>query len=165
MRIWRACGMAAALGLTFLVSGAACIISVEPGDDDNDGGNGDPPEVLTVRILNATNVGLDPEIYTSAEPVSAEELFSLGVKYTDFGFLNLGFLDRGDSAEFDIACSDALVLGTLGGSFGEDPVNNPEGNGTQIVLSQDVNIFCGGTVVFTYSRAANGFRTSFAVNP
>lgn len=165
MRNWRALmsGMFICSAL-LLLPGAGCIITIEP--DPGGGGGGDPvPQTITIRIVNSSSTGLDPEFYASSEPVSGAELFNDGNKVTNFGFLNLGVLDRLSSDQFEVLCSDARVLGTRGGAFGEDPLNNPEGSGTQIVLSQDVSVFCGGTVVFTYGRSGGRFTTSFAVNP
>jgi len=146
--------------------GAGCIITIEPDPGGGDGGGGDPvPRTITIRVVNATSTGLDPEIYLSADSVSSAALFNAGNKFTSFGFLNLGALERFSSDQFDVLCSDARLLGTRGGAFGEDPFNDPEGNGTQIVLAQDVSVFCGGTVVFSFGRSGGGFTTAFEVNP
>lgn len=169
MRNWRAWVSTACLGTAvMLLTGAGCIITIEPdagsgggGSDTGDGG----AQTITIRVVNATSTGLDPQIYISSEPVTADELFVDGNKFTSFGFLKLGALDGFSSDEFEVNCADARLLGTRGGAFGDDPLNNPDGNGTQIVLSQDVSVFCGGTVVFTYSRSGDGFATSFQVNP
>lgn len=168
MHSWRAWVSGTLIcAATLLLPGAGCIITIEPDPNGGGGdGGGDPvPQTITIRVVNSTSTGLDPQIYTSGDPVSSDELFNDGNKFTSFGFLNLGALDRFSSDDFDVNCSDARVLGTRGGAFGQDPLNNPEGNGTQVVLSQDVSVFCGGTVVFTYSRSGSGFTTSFQVNP
>lgn len=153
-------------GLALLVAG--CVVTVEP--DPNDNGNGDgnggggDGETIRVRIVNTTNVDLDPEVYLSAQAVGVEELFQPGNKYTAFGVATLGIIEAFGSDSFTVTCADARILGTTGGRFG-DNLNEPDGFGRQIVLTQDLNVFCGGTVTFTYSRSGDAFTTTFDVDP
>lgn len=152
---------AAALALTVTLG---CIVTVEPidGGDGGDGGGG--PTTITVRLFNATNIGLDPQIFISADALSAEALFASATnKFTSFGDFGLGLLGAGDVAGFDLDCAAVRVLGTPGGSFGND-LQSPEGSGIQRVLSQDAQFNCGDTITFTYSRSGSGFATSFGIN-
>ena len=156
------------IALVPLLSGGGCVVTVDPLDGGGGNGGGDDDgttgDVITVRIINASNVTLDPEIYISAEPVTIEQLFQAGNKYTAFGVGTLGLLGPADTDQFTIACADARVIGTNGGKFGDD-LNDPEGTGRQIVLTQDLSIFCEGQVTFTYSRSGGGFTTTFDVDP
>jgi hypothetical protein len=52
----------------------------------------------------------------------------------------------------------------LGGSFGDD-LNNPEGTGRQIVLTQELSFFCEGRITFRYSGSGGTFNTSFDLDP
>jgi hypothetical protein len=151
-----------------LLTGGGCVVTVDPLDGNGANGGGDDDgtttDVITVRIINASNVTLDPEIYISAEPVTIEQLFQPGNKYTAFGVGTLGLLGAADADQFTIECANARVIGTSGGSFG-DNLNDPEGTGRQIVLTQDLSIFCEGRVTFTYSRSGGGFTTTYDVDP
>jgi len=157
----------AVMFLPFLCGGG-CVVTIDPvngGDGDNNGGNGGSTDTtITIRIINATNVTLDPEIYVSAEPVNLEDLFRTGNKYTAFGVGTLGLLGGGDTDQFTVQCANARVIGTKGGKFGDD-LNNPDGTGRQIVLTQDLSVFCGGRVTLTYSRSGDGFNTTYDVDP
>lgn len=155
----RVCWSAAALALTVTLG---CIVTVEPIDGgDGDGGE---PTTITVRLFNATNIGLDPQIFISAEALSAEALFASATnKFTSFGDFGLGLLGAGDVVGFDLDCAAVRVLGTPGGSFGNN-LQAPEGTGTQRVLSQDAQFNCGDTITFTYSRSGGGFATSFGID-
>lgn len=141
---------------------AGCVVTVEPDPDDGDGGPNEG-EIL-VRLVNATNVTLDPEIYFTDQAVSADQLFDASNKFTAFGVGTLGLLGDFDQAQFSVACSDARLIGTSGGLFGNN-LNAPDGSGRAIVLTQELNIFCGGTLTLTYSRAGDGFTTTFDVEP
>jgi hypothetical protein len=159
--VWRA---ACLVALVALLPGG-CVVTVDPIDEtdgDGDGNGGTPATQITIRIVNTTNVTLDPEIYISAEPVSVDQLFRSANKYKAFGVGTQGILADFDSDSFSLDCSAARVIGTRGGKFG-DNLNQPDGDGDQIVLQQELNVFCGGTVTFTYSREAGGFSTSYNV--
>lgn len=157
----RCAGALAALAV--LMSGG-CVVTVDDGNNGGNNGGNNPPAQLTVRIINTTNVTLDPEIFVSAEGVSTDELFDPSHKFTAFGVGTLGLIADSDTAEFRIDCSQARVIGTSGGRFGND-LNNPDGTGRRIVLTQDLNVFCEGAVTFTYSSSGNGFTTTFDVEP
>jgi hypothetical protein len=141
---------------------AGCAIEIDDGGGDGDGG-GDSG-VITITVVNQTNTTLDPEIYISATPVGIDELFGGANKFTLYGVGTLGLLGPNASDTFTISCEQARVIGTNGGRFG-DNLNSPDGMGRQIVLTQDLSVFCGGALTFVYSRAGSGFDTTFAVTP
>lgn len=164
MRINSWLRVAGVFALSAMISGG-CVVTVDDGDDNGgNGGGNDPPAQLTVRIINASNVTLDPEIFIASEGVSADELFDPSRKFTAFGVGTLGLIADSDATEFTIDCAQARVIGTSGGRFGND-LNNPDGTGRRIVLTQDLNVFCEGAVTFTYSGAGSGFSTTFDVEP
>lgn len=149
----------AAAALALAIGG--CVVEVDPGGDD---GGGDPTEqTITLRVTNSSNVTLDPEIYISATPVSADELFTDANKLTRFGVGTLGLLGGNDSDTFTVDCAAARVIGTKGGRFGDD-LTNPQGSGQQVILTQDLSIFCGGTLRLTYSGSGTSFNTNFTVS-
>lgn len=151
---WRWIGaLAAALAL------GGCVIDIQP----DPGGGGGSSQVITIRVINSSNVTLDPQIYVSATPVSTDELFADGNKFTRFGVGTLGLIGGADTDTFTIDCSAARVIGTRGGSFGDD-LTNPQGSGQQIVLTQELSIFCEGTLTLTYSGAGSNFNTNFTVS-
>lgn len=155
----RGCG-AALLACWLTVSGGC------PQSSDDNGGSGEPntPTTIRVRIVNQSGVTLDPEFYASGAAVGLDELFQPGNKFTRFGVGTLGILGRLSSDEFVIDCSAARVIGTRGGRFGDD-LNDPIGTGRQIVLTQELNVFCGGRLTLTYSRSGDTFTTTFDVQP
>lgn len=157
-------GTAGLLGLALLLPGG-CVVTVDSIDDANgDGGEGggDATDQITVRVINTSNVTLDPEIYVSAEPVSIEELFQRANKFRRYGVGTQGILADHDSDTFALACSDVRIIGTKGGTFGDD-LDNPDGTGQQIILTQEYSVFCGGTVTFTYSGSGGEFTTEYNV--
>ena len=144
---------------------AGCMLTIDPIEgiiDGGDGTGGDTSNQITIRVINATNVTLDPEIYVSAEPVSVEQLFQSANKFTAYGVGTTGILADFDSDTFALDCSQVRVIGTRGGRFGDD-LSNPEATGQQVVLTQDLNVFCDGSVTFTYTRSAGEYTTTFVV--
>ncbi len=158
----RAAGLLAIGGLLAI---CGCI-NIDPGDggNNNDNDNPQPAQSIRVRIINTTDTTLDPEIYVSAEPVGVTDLFAPSRKFTAFGVGTLGLLGPFGVDEITLDCAAARVVGTRGGRFGDD-LNNPAGTGRQIVLTQDLNLFCDGLVTLTYSRSGSGFTTTFDVEP
>lgn len=138
---------------------AGCVVEVTP--DPDDGGDGSSL-VLTVRIVNTSNVTLDPQIYISATPVSSDELFADANRFTRFGVGTLGLIGGADSDTFTIECSSARVIGTKGGAFGDD-LTAPQGFGQQIVLTQELSVFCEGTLTLTFNGAGSTFTTNYTV--
>lgn len=155
---------ATCLAVLFVLLPGGCVITVDPFDGNADGGgNGSGTDQITIRIVNTTNTGLDPEIYISDQPVNRDSLFVSANKFTDFGVLGLGAIEAFGSDSFTIDCAAARVIGTTGGSFG-DKVTEPEGTGTERILAQDAQFNCGDRITFTYKREAGGFSTSVAVD-
>ncbi len=152
--------------LLLIPNGGGCVVTIDPNGGGGGGGGGAPPgpdPIITIRIVNATNTTLDPQIFLAAGPVSIAELFDPGRKVTNFGVGTLGLLGPLGSDTITPTCTSAIVIGTQGGAFGDD-LNNPEGNGRQIVLTQDVNVSCGDTITFTFQRSGTGFDTDFRVS-
>lgn len=156
----RSRGFFLSMAAVLFLAPAGCLVSVEPDGNQNDNGAG-TATTIHVRIINATNVTLDPEVYASATPVDAAGLFLDGNKYTAFGVGTLGLLGPNASDSFDIDCANARVIGTKGGKFGDD-LNQPDGVGQQVILTQDLSVFCGGTLTLTYSRSGGAFATNFS---
>lgn len=138
---------------------AGCVVEVTPDPNDNNNGSG---QVITVRVINTSNVTLDPQIYISGTPVSSDELFADANKFTRFGVGTLGLIGGADSDTFTVDCSSARLIGTKGGAFGDD-LTNPQGFGQQIVLTQELSIFCEGTLTLTFGGAGSTFTSNFTV--
>jgi hypothetical protein len=152
-----------AAGLVALLLGG-CVVTVDPIDAGTNGdGEGAGADEITIRIVNNSNTGLDPEIYLASGPVTRDQLFTASRKYTDFGVLGLGVIAAHGSDSFTVPCSEARVVGTKGGSFG-DKLTEPEGHGTERILSQDVQFFCDERITIFYVRAGGGFTTAIDVN-
>ena len=155
------------VALATLVPGG-CVVSVDPIDTGGSGGGGGTAELVTIRIINATNHTLDPEIYLAAEPVSVDDLFAASRKYTTFGVGRLGLIAAADSDEFTVDCAAARMVATAGGSFGGGADNNdltaPAGSGTRLVLTQDLVFFCGDRITFTYRGSGDTFSTELDID-
>jgi len=155
------------LGLAVLLPGG-CVISIDPIDGGDDDGNGGGADQITIRIVNATDHTLDPQIYLAAEPVDVDSLFTASRKYTKFGVGNLGLIGSFDADQFTVECSQARVVGTRGGSFGGGDDGNdltaPAGSGTQLVLTQELVFFCGQRITFTYRSSGDGFSTTLDID-
>lgn len=149
-------------GLLLAALMGGCVITISDGNNNDNGGSGDA--VITVRVINASDVTLDPQIYSSAENVGVDALFADANKLTAYGVGTLGILGPNSEDSFAVTCANARTLGTRGGSFG-DNLNAPVGMGRQILLTQDLSVFCGGEVILTYSGSGTSFTTTFDVNP
>lgn len=153
-------------GLVGLLALGACTITVDPADID--GGDSSPAGVVTVRIINSTGHTLDPQIYIASEPVDLEHLFTRSCKYTDYGVGQLGLIAANTSDDFEIECDQIRVIGTLGGSFGggddKNDLTDPAGSGTQRVLTQELNFYCGERITLTYQKTSDGFLTETDVD-
>jgi len=118
-----------------------------------------PPSTVFVRLVNNTDVALDPQLYVSSEAVTAEELLDDSLKHTAFGFGTLGFLEPRGAVEVQLPCAELAVFGTAGGSFGVD-LNAPEGAGQARVVRFGESILCGERVTFLFNRTEGGFATA-----
>jgi hypothetical protein len=152
--------------LTLAYSG--CTVTIDPTDlDPNNGDGGTATDAITIRIVNLTSHTLDPQIYVASEPVSADYLFRSTRKYTEYGVGLQGLIAANTTDDFDLDCSQARVIGTLGGLFGggedDNDLNNPAGSGTQLILTQDLVFYCGARITFTYRETSSGFTTAFTV--
>lgn len=145
-----------------------CIITDGGGNDNNNGndnsGGGGGANSITVRVINTTSVTLDPEIYLTGDAITdPTQLFSAERKFTSFGVGGRGLLADFDSDSFTLACGSVRVIGTRGGSFGDD-LNNPDGAGQQRILAQDAGFVCGDVITLTFSRSSGEFTTSVTVS-
>lgn len=161
--------VACLVALATLVPGG-CVVTVDPIDNgDGDGDGGTTTDKVTVRVINATNHTLDPEIYLARAPMSVEDLFSPSRKYTAYGVGRLGLIAAADSDEFTVDCAAARMVGTAGGLFGggsdNNDLTNPAGSGTQLVLTQDLVFFCGDRITFTYRGSGGEFSTTLDIDP
>lgn len=154
--------------LAGLSLGGCSVVVMPPDPNDANEPNMDanepppPPASVTLRLINASDVTLDPEVYVSADAADAAALLVAGNKFTAFGIGTIGILAAGGSADVMLVCDEVTILGTTGGRFGEN-LNAPDGAGQQIVLRLGESVFCGDTVTITYSRTEPGFQTSFGV--
>jgi hypothetical protein len=156
----RPLGIAALTGLAMTMSGGACVIEFQP--NPNQPPRPEPTQI-TIRLVNNSNVALDPELYVSPDAVSSDQLFQDVYRARNFGVAGLGILADFDSDTITVECAGARVIGTRGGRFGRN-LNEPEGTGTRVVLAQDAQFSCGSRITFTFSRSGTGFSTSFAVS-
>lgn len=135
-----------------------CVIEFVPVDD----GTTDPATTITVRIINNTNLPLDPQLYLGSPDGGVEGLFVAENKRTDFGVGTLGIMLARSDTSFTVDCGELGLIGTLGGIFGDD-LQNPLGSGHQVVLQENVNVNCGDVVTFAFNAQGSTLITSYAV--
>jgi hypothetical protein len=143
-----------------LCAASGCV-QVEP-----PGNGGGEPATITVRWINATASALDPQFYSSPEPLGdpAVMLFVPQYQVLDgVGFAGSGLIPGGQFDEVVIDCETVATIGTLGGEFRNPDTGEPSGTGQQRILSAPLNFVCGDTIVFTYRSGPEGFRTLFTV--
>ncbi len=147
-----------------------CIIEVDPlpsggggGSGGGSGGGGGEPTSITLRIINETGATLDPQIYVTADAITdPSELITRSNAFTRFGVGNRGLLGDFDSDTVTFDCSEARVLGTAGGLFGDD-LENPDGEGQQRILGQDTIFECGDTITLRFGRSGGAFVTTVSI--
>lgn len=159
----RNCQIGVALALLAAAAMGGCVVTIDS-TGGGDGGGGGGESVITIRVINASGVTLDPQIYASANSVGVDELFNDGNKLTAYGVGTLGILGPASEDTFTVPCANARTIGTRGGAFG-DNLNAPIGSGRQVVLAQDLSVFCNGELIFTFSGGGSSFTTTFDVNP
>jgi hypothetical protein len=139
-----------------------CTIQVAgPGD----GGSATaPPSAITVKIVNATDKALDPQIYVGPSAAGVPALFTDANKKRDFGFGGLGYVEPSSEASFSIPCGQQVLIGTQGGAYG-DNLNTPLGRGQQLVLEEDVSVRCTYVLTFTFSASGNQLVNEYSVRP
>ena len=140
--------------LVVLIHGG-CTITVDPNNQGTEG-------KVTIRIINATSLDLDPQLYMAGQVLSRTQLFTDAHKYTDFGVFDQGLLGPFGQETFTVDCADARVVGTAGGRFDND--SNTEESDRQIILTQETVFLCGDVITFTYSRSGSGFTVDFDLN-
>ena len=150
------------LGLVAVAAGlatAGCTITVAPRD-----GTPATPPTITVKAVNRTGKPLDPQLYVASTSAGLDGLFAAANQQIDFGFAGLGLIESNKDISFTVGCDQQVYIATLGGAFGDD-LNNPVGQGQQIVLEQELSVHCGDVVTFTYTAVGSSLRTSVAVQP
>ena len=159
-----------ALGCVALtLNTGGCIIEVDPppsgggsGGSGGSGGGGEPT-TITLRIINETGATLDPQIYVTADAITdPSALITRSNQFTRFGVGNRGLLGDFDSDTVTFDCTEARVLGTAGGLFGDD-LENPDGEGTQRILGQDTIFECGDTITLRFGRSGGVFVTTVSI--
>lgn len=113
-------------------------------------------EGTVVRLVNesayAVDVALfvshDPEVRTAEDVISEANRFRAGV-----GFLSLGLLDVGESAEATLPCAPALSVATGGGAFLDRTTGAllAEGNGVRFV-QLGPQFDCGDRITIRYGQ-------------
>ena len=139
-----------------------CTIQVTGPSDG--GATTTPPSAITVKIVNATDKALDPQIYVGPSAAGVQALFTDANKKRDFGFGGLGYVEPSSEASFSIPCGQQVLIGTQGGAFG-DNLNTPLGRGQQLVLEEDVSVRCTYVLTFTFSASGNQLVNEYSVKP
>lgn len=152
---------------SLLVVGAMALSGGCPFQSRSDSGRDAPRFPATgivVKVVNATDQPLDPQLYAGSTTGDPEGLFEPANRRTDFGVGHLGILLPGGEGLFAVTCEQHVLIGTLGGVFGED-LTAPQGQGDRLVLEEGLNVSCGDLVTFTFREDGNRLRVSLAIGP
>ncbi len=144
--------------LVALLMIGGCSIHVGRKDDSEQEA---PPPGILIKMVNDTEFALDPQLYVGPVSEGLSELFRSANLQTDFGVGGRGLLAANSDAALTVPCDPAVFIATQGGAVGDD-LDNPIGQGQEIVLEQDQNVYCGQMITFTFT--ASGV-TSFVVEP
>lgn len=153
------------LALTMNMGG--CIIEVDPlppsGGGGGSGGGSTEPTTVTLRLINETGATIDPQIFVTGGAITdPDDLFVSGNAFTRFGVGNRGLLGDFDSDSISFDCTDARIIGTRGGLFGDD-LENPDGVGQRRILGQDTNFECGETITLRFGVSGGVFVTTVSI--
>ncbi len=153
------------LALTMNIGG--CIIEFDPlpsgGGGGSGGGGNAEPTTITLRLINETGATIDPQIFVTGDAITdPDDLFVSGNAFTRFGVGNRGLLGDFDSDSISFDCTDARIIGTRGGLFGDD-LENPDGTGTRRILGQDTNFECGETITLRFGVSRGVFVTTVSI--
>lgn len=152
----------------FLPATSCITVTNEP--DDGDGGGGGTfttslaisspgasgSDTVTVRLVNATpNRAVDVQLFATGQAVGdldAEFFIPANQLSAGIGFAGSGILTPASEDQVTLACTDALIVGTLGGRFLNEETGDLIGTGGRFVLFQGGQFACGSTITFTYSE-------------
>lgn len=143
--------MSCALGALLAACGG-CVV-VEP----------EPPQPVSVVLVNATEFDVRPNLYTSASATSATALFvsrNLRADFTDRAFPELR---AGETRTLTLECDDVQSVGS------DAPVRFDAAQ--VIATTSEDRVFavkgpdfdCGATLTFTFFTEADAFRVSVEV--
>jgi hypothetical protein len=151
------------LPLLSLLLAGGCTIQVGPPGSDQNTPNV-PPTTIMVKAINRTDKPLDPQIYVGPATGGLNGLFVAANKRTDFGVGGVGILLPDAEISISVACGEQVLIATRGGIFGDD-LTAPDGQGQQFVLDEDLNLYCGDLVTFTFHNDGSELLTGFSVQP
>ena len=121
-------------------------------------------DAITVRLVNASDFTLDPNLYAAAGTLSSSALFVPANLVTSFADGGLATVEPGASRTAVIACAAAGTLGVYRPMF-TDSVGLSGGRTADVsfVLSEGITFRCGQTLVLTYSGTEAGFGVTYVV--
>jgi hypothetical protein len=149
-----------------LCLGQACGVSAPEGTDAGDGGTDEvtepapPPSTIHMQFANgSTAYAADVQFYASATPVTdpATELFIPEKRIIgNLGFAGTGLIPAGQVDTTEIACTNAVVVGTLGGRFIDQESGQEIAHGTQRLYRIGEGYACGDTITFRFQPDGQG---------
>lgn len=155
----------AALALVAALSMGGCTVIVDNNNNNgNSNDNSNRPPGIRIKVVNKTNVTLDPELFILAQvTVDPNLIFQPGNRFTRYGVGTRGLLGPNGSDEVDLDCETTYTIATFGGAFGDD-LDNPLGRGTQRILLLGSSFTCGDLITLTFSGSAGSYVTTVAVS-
>lgn len=152
-----------AIALVAGLSMGGCTFIIDGNNNGNSNHNSNRPPGVRIKVINKTNVTLDPELFILGQvTVDPNLIFQPGNRYTRYGVGTRGLLGPNGSDEFDLDCETTYTIATFGGAFGDD-LDNPLGRGTQRILLLGSSFTCGDMVTLTFSGAGGSYLTTVAV--
>ncbi len=121
-----------------------------------------PPSTVVMRFANGSSAyAVDVQFYASATPVTnpATELFVPEKRIVgNLGFAGTGLIPANQSDTTELACSNATVVGTLGGRFIDQDSGQEVAHGEQRLYRIGEGYSCGDTITFRFQP--NGQKVS-----
>ena len=119
---------------------------------------------VTVRLVNASDFTLDPNLYAASGTLSSSALFVPANLVTSFADGGLATVEPRASRTARVDCDAAGTLGVNRPVF-TDSVGLRGGRAaaTSFVLSEGVTFRCGQTLVLTYRGTEAGFGVTYVV--
>jgi len=127
-------------------------------------GQTDEVQKAVVRLINESAFAVDVELFVSSDPQvrAAADVIGEGNRFVEgVGFLSLGLLDVGESAEVVLACGSSLAVATAGGVFLDRRTGDVVAEGAEVRFAQLGPQFdCGDRVTIRYGQDGEGVPTT-----
>lgn len=120
-----------------------------------------PPSTVELRFVNLTDAAVATEIYVADGPLEnlPDDLITAEHRVLEgIGVAGTGIMSPFSADSIERPCADDLVVGTGGGRFMDADSGEFLGQGPVRFLQAGFQFDCGTTLIFEYSRTADGYN-------